>query len=147
MHQDRVRWGGVHFRAVIKSWGPGIIPNYYECGLRLISLENRRKIEPKEIPSCLIPLLLVVYTQQLKILVTTLHLHPVVAQWPNFVTVGCITVYNYSMSACWIWVGYNHLISNKRAWNNNYCFIKNAHKMLRNLPNFICKNKRFSACF
>ena len=30
---------------------------------------------------------------------------------------------NYSTSACWIWVGFNHLISNKR-----YCFIKNAHK-------------------
>ena len=30
------------------------------------------------------------------------------------------------MSARWIWVGYNHLISNKREWNN--CFIKNAPK-------------------
>ena len=93
MQQDRVRWGGVHFRAVIKSRGSGIIPNYYECGLRPISLENRRKIEPKEIPSCLISRLLVVYTQQLEILVTTLHLHPVVTQWPNFVMIGCITVY------------------------------------------------------
>ena len=43
------------------------------------------------------------------------------------------------------WVGYNHLISNKCEWNN--CFIKNAHKILRILPDFICKNKRFSACF
>ena len=93
MRRDRVRWGGVHFRAVIKSQGPGIIPNYYERGLRLILLENRRKIEPKEIPSCLVPRLLVVYTQQLEILVATLHLHPVVTQWPNFVLVGCITVY------------------------------------------------------
>ena len=93
MRRDRVRWGGVHFRAVIKSRGPGIIPNYYECDLWLISLEKRRKIEPKEIPRCLIPRLLVVYTQQLEILVTTLHLHPVVTQWPNFVMVGCITVY------------------------------------------------------
>ena len=50
MRRDRVRWGGVHFRAVIKSQGPGIIPNYYECDLWLILLENRRKIEPKEIP-------------------------------------------------------------------------------------------------
>ena len=29
-------------------------------------------------------------------------------------------------------VGYNHLISNKREWNN--CFIKNAHKISLNLP-------------
>ena len=26
------------------------------------------------------------------------------------------------MSSCWIWVGYNYLIYNKREWNN--CFIK-----------------------
>ena len=30
-------------------------------------------------------------------------------------------------------------------WKN--CFIKNAHKVWRILPNFICKNNRFSACF
>ena len=30
-------------------------------------------------------------------------------------------------------------------WNN--CFIKNAHKISRILSDFICKNKRFSACF
>ena len=35
-------------------------------------LENRRKIEPKEISSSLIPHLLVVFTQQLEILVTTM---------------------------------------------------------------------------
>ena len=35
-------------------------------------LENRTKIEPKEIPSHLIPCLLVVFTRQLEILVTTL---------------------------------------------------------------------------
>ena len=29
-------------------------------------------------------------------------------------------------------VGYNHLISNKREWNN--CFIKNAHKILVESP-------------
>ena len=52
---------------------------------------------------------------------------------------------NYSTSACWIWVGYNHLISNKLEWNN--CFIKNARKILRILPDFICKNNRFSAFF
>ena len=40
--------------AVIKSRGPGISPGYYEGGPWLLSSENRR-IEPKEIPSCLIP--------------------------------------------------------------------------------------------
>ena len=59
-------------RAVIKRWGPGISPGYYECFPQLISKENIRKIEPKEIPSCLIPRLLVVFTRQLEILVTTL---------------------------------------------------------------------------
>ena len=48
-------------RVVIKSWGPGISPGYFW-----------RKIEPKEIPSCLIPRLLVIFTQQLEILVTNL---------------------------------------------------------------------------
>ena len=58
---------------------------------------------------------------------------------------------NYSTSACWIWVGsgllvgYNHLISNEREWNDY--FIKNTHKTSRILPDFICKNNRFSACF
>ena len=32
-------------------------------------------------------------------------------------------------------VGYNHLISNKREWNN--CFVKNALKISMNLPDFI----------
>ena len=41
--------------------------------LATYSLENRRKIEPKEIPSCLILPLLVVFTRQLKILVITLE--------------------------------------------------------------------------
>jgi len=54
-------------RVVIKSRGPGIFPGYYECGPWLLLLENRRKIEPKEIPSCLIPRLLVVFTLQLEI--------------------------------------------------------------------------------
>ena len=31
-------------------------------------------------------------------------------------------------------VGYNHLISNKYEWNN--CFINNAHKISRILPDF-----------
>ena len=59
-------------RAVIRSRGPGISLGYYECGPWLLLLENRRKIEPKEIPSCLIPHLLVVFNRQLEILVTSL---------------------------------------------------------------------------
>ena len=49
-------------RAVIKRWGPRISPGYFQ-----------RKIEPKEIPSCLIPRPLVVFTRQLEILVTALR--------------------------------------------------------------------------
>ena len=65
-------------RAVNKSrggggGGAGIFPTYYEYGPQLLSLEDRRKIEPKEIPSCLIRYLLVVSTWQLEILVTTLY--------------------------------------------------------------------------
>ena len=52
---------------------------------------------------------------------------------------------NHSMSAHWICVGYNHLISNRREWNN--CFIKNAHKISQILPDFMCKNNRFLTCF
>ena len=59
-------------RAVIKRRGLGISPSYYERLPRLLSKENERKIEPKEIPSCLIPRLVVVFTWQLEILVTTL---------------------------------------------------------------------------
>ena len=58
-------------KAVIKSRGPGIFPSYYERGPQLLAKENRRKIEPKEIPSSLIPRLLVVFTRQLEILVTS----------------------------------------------------------------------------
>ena len=60
-------------RAVTKSRGLGISPGYYECGRRLVGKENRRKIETKEIPSCLIPCLLVVFTRQLEILATSLQ--------------------------------------------------------------------------
>ena len=41
---------------------------------RLLLKQNKRKMEPKEIPSCLIPRLLVVFTWQLEILVTTRNL-------------------------------------------------------------------------
>jgi len=37
----------------------------------LLSKKNGRKIEPKETSGCLIPRLLVVFTRQLEILVTT----------------------------------------------------------------------------
>ena len=58
-------------RAVIKRQGLGISTSYYERGPQVLSKENRRKrIEPKETPSCLILYLLVVFTQQLEILVT-----------------------------------------------------------------------------
>ena len=66
-------------RAVIKSWRPEIFRGYYElCDPLLLSLENIRKKGPKEILSCLIPRLLVIFTQQLEILVTTLF---VVLRW------------------------------------------------------------------
>ena len=50
-------------------------------------------------------------------------------------------IIHYSTSARWIWVGYNHLTSNKHEWNN--CFIKNAQKISWILPDFIGKNNRF----
>ena len=51
-------------RAVIKRQRLGISPGYYQCGPRLLSKENSRKIESKETPSCLIPHLLpVVFTR------------------------------------------------------------------------------------
>ena len=56
----------------IKRWGQRISTGYYDCGPRLLSSENRRKKEPKEIPSCFIHCLFVVVTQQLEILVTSL---------------------------------------------------------------------------
>ena len=61
-------------RTVIKRRRPGISPGYYERGPPLLSKENRRKIEPKEILSNLIPHLLVVFTRHLEILVTALLL-------------------------------------------------------------------------
>ena len=59
-------------RDVIKRWGPRISPSYYECGPWLLSKEYRRKTEPKETLSCMISHQLVVFTQQLEIVVTTL---------------------------------------------------------------------------
>jgi len=59
--KNKMRFIGI-LRVVIKSRGPGIFTGYYECRPQLLLLENRRKIEPKEIPSCLILCLLVVFT-------------------------------------------------------------------------------------
>ena len=56
----------------LRAGGRGFSPATKRVAPRLLLLENRRKIEPKEIPSRLIPHLLVVFTQQLEILVTTL---------------------------------------------------------------------------
>ena len=39
----------------------------------------------------------------------------------------------------------NYRLFHRCEWNN--CFIENAHKISRILPDFICKNNRFSACF
>ena len=33
-------------------------------------------------------------------------------------------------------VGYNHLISNKREWNNNYCFIKTHQQVMQDFTDF-----------
>ena len=58
----------------LRAGRPGISSGYYDCGPQLLSYKNRRKIESKEIPSRLIPRLLVAFTRQLEILVTTLEL-------------------------------------------------------------------------
>ena len=62
------KWTGLSLRA--GGWGFSLATK--RVAPRLLLLDNRRKIEPKEIPSHLIPLLLVVLTRQLEILVTTL---------------------------------------------------------------------------
>ena len=46
--------------------GQGISPRYYKRGPWLLSWENTRKIEPKEIPSCLIPAYLFYLPDNLK---------------------------------------------------------------------------------
>ena len=82
----------------------------------------------------------------------------------QFLRGGWVNLYFLHWILFWIFsVGYNmiianlalctslaiymyHLISSAQWWNNNYCFIKNAHKMLRIFPDFICKNNRHGAC-
>ena len=59
-------------RAVIKRWRPGFPPPTTKVGAGYFHRKIEKKIEPKEIPSSLIPRLVVVSSWQLEILVTTL---------------------------------------------------------------------------
>ena len=60
------------FRAVIKRQGLWISPATINVVSVYFHGKNRRKTEPKEIPSCLIPCLLAVFIWQLEIVVTSL---------------------------------------------------------------------------
>ena len=51
----------------------GFPPATMNVALSYFHRKIERKIEPKEIPSCFIPCLLVVFTRQLEILVASLH--------------------------------------------------------------------------
>ena len=97
--------------AVIKSGELEI-----ECGLQLLLLESRRNIEPKEIPSCLIPCLLVVFTWELEILVTTLTTECLKTRYSSFLSLvervfhlnnqGCHRDFNNNWSSQQVWVEY-----------------------------------------
>ena len=68
-------------------WACQAIANYvqfFEKNNSKTEQENIRKIEPKEIPSCLISHLLVVFTQQREILVTTLAFFTYVKFYKSF---------------------------------------------------------------
>ena len=55
-----------------------VAPGYFHMEI------EEEKNEPKEIPSCLIPRLLVVFTRQLEILETALHSLPSArSRWPD----------------------------------------------------------------
>ena len=56
----------------LRGGGRGFFPATTNVAPRLLSKENGKKIERKEIPSCLILRLLFVFAWQLEILVTTL---------------------------------------------------------------------------
>ena len=73
LHHWTVVWLKLSGRVVIKSRGRGFSLATKRVALRLLLLENRRKIEPKEIPSGLIPRLLVVFTRQLEIFFFFFH--------------------------------------------------------------------------
>ena len=98
-------------RAVIKRRGPGISPSYYERGPRLRSKEKKRKIEPKEIPSCLIPRLLVVFTRHLESLVTTLTTVNMHTYWD---TIGLFNVEHKILNKGYFIQGKNNLYPWKR---------------------------------
>ena len=76
----------MHFAGLsLRGWGRGfspvtmnVAPGYFHR-----KTEEEKK-EPKEIRSCLIPYLLVVFTQQLEILVIALHSLPSArSRWPD----------------------------------------------------------------
>ena len=60
-----------------------------------------------------------------------------------------IVINNYSTSVRWIWdgelIGYNHLKSNKREWNN--CFIKMPTKYWEFFPTLFVKTTYYQLVF
>ena len=64
----------LHTWLSLRAGGQGFPPTNKKVSPQLLSWENRREMEPKEISSCLIPHLFVVSTQQLEILATALTL-------------------------------------------------------------------------
>lgn len=59
-------------RVVTKGWAPGISPGYHEHDPSYFHVGNKKKMEPKELPSQSIHRLLTAYTGQLEIFVTAL---------------------------------------------------------------------------
>ena len=54
---------------------------------------------------------------------------------------------NYSTSARWICVGYNHLISNKRGWNNCFKLLKTPTEYRKFFPTLFLKTTDFQLVF
>ena len=71
-------------RLSLRARGRRFSPATKRSGPQLLLWENRRKVEPKEIPSGLIPRLLVVFMGQLEILVTTLKTQQKKSKQPSF---------------------------------------------------------------
>ena len=97
-------------KAVIKRRGPGIFPGYYECGPWLVSLGNRRNIEPKEIPSCLIPAYLLYLPCNLK---TTLDMGysrvyckhcKIILHGSVFMTIAIMPTTLPNSFSSWLWI-------------------------------------------
>ena len=106
-----------------------IFPGYYECGPWLLLLENRRKIKPKEIPSCLIPCLIIVFTP------TTWNLsdNPVHLKMEWITTCKLLlsnkklfTVFLFFLTT-WAWVGCGHKVT---IYNNYFYFSFSPPKCL-----------------